>query len=286
MDLKIGIGLPNQVRNVDPRVLPEWAAKAEEAGFSTLGTVGRFAYPGVSDTVALATAAAVTSRIGLLSQVLVAPSWPPRLLAKEVAGIDGVSGGRLTLGIGVGMRADDFPNEGLGLSGRGKRLDDDLEVYRGVWDGEPVGDGPNPAVTEGTRRVPLLFGAMSEVAIRRAARHGDGYIGGSVPAGMVTESFVAARAAWVEAGRAEAPRLVAIAYFAIGDVDQGRASVHDYYSFGGPDLAGLISGSLSGGAEEIRDTVKSFEDIGADELVLGPAVADLDEISRLADVVL
>src|SRR4051812_5714040 len=89
---------PEQVRNLNPGIIPHWAAAAEEAGFSTLGSVGRYAYPGVSDTIALAVAAAVTRRIGLLSMVLLAPTWLAYLLAKEVAGIDGVSAGRLTLG--------------------------------------------------------------------------------------------------------------------------------------------------------------------------------------------
>jgi alkanesulfonate monooxygenase SsuD/methylene tetrahydromethanopterin reductase-like flavin-dependent oxidoreductase (luciferase family) len=284
--VKIGIGLPNQVRNLDPAIIPQWAATAEEAGFSTLGTVGRYAYPGVSDTVALAAAAGATSRIGLLSNVLLAPVWPPYLLAKELAGINGVSGGRLTLGIGIGGREDDFVVDGLPMAGRGKRLDHDLQVYRSVWSGEPVGGGPNPAVPEGTRQVPLLFGAMSDAAFRRAAREGDGFIGASVPPQMVEQSFDAARKAWTEAGRTEAPRLVAIAYFAIGDVDKGRANVRDYYISAGADVADLVSGNLSGGVEAIKDTVKAFEDIGAEELVLNPGIADLDEVSRLADVVL
>jgi alkanesulfonate monooxygenase SsuD/methylene tetrahydromethanopterin reductase-like flavin-dependent oxidoreductase (luciferase family) len=284
--VKIGIGLPNQVRNLNPAIIPQWAAKAEEAGFSTLGTVGRYAYPGVSDTVALASAAGATSRIGLLSHVLLAPTWPPYLLAKELAGIDGVSGGRLTLGIGIGGREDDFVVDGLPITGRGKRLDRDLQVYRSVWGGEPVGGGPNPAVPEGTRQVPLLFGAMSDAAFRRAAREGDGFIGASLPAQMVAQSFDAARKAWTEAGRAEAPRLVAIAYFAIGDVDKGRANVRDYYSSAGDEIADLVSGNLSGGVEAVKNTVKAFEDIGTEELVLGSGIDDLDEVSRLADAVL
>src|SRR5689334_10054650 len=106
--MKIGIGLPNQVRDVRPEILPAYAAKAEEAGFSTLATVGRIAYPGVMDTVALAAAAGATKSIGLISTIMLATVWPPTLLAKEVAGIDGVSGGRLTLGVGIGIREDDF----------------------------------------------------------------------------------------------------------------------------------------------------------------------------------
>jgi alkanesulfonate monooxygenase SsuD/methylene tetrahydromethanopterin reductase-like flavin-dependent oxidoreductase (luciferase family) len=135
--------LPNQVRDVDPTLIPRWATLAEEVGFSTLGTIGRHAYPGVSDTVSLAAAAGATSRIGLLSHILLAPAWPARLLAKEVAGIDGVSGGRLTLGIGIGARADDFVVDGLPLAGRGTRLDQDLATYRSLWDGESV-DGQTP----------------------------------------------------------------------------------------------------------------------------------------------
>jgi len=89
--MKIGIGLPNQVRDLNPAIVPRWAAQAEQAGFSTLGTIGRHAYPGLSDTVALAAAAGATSGIGLMSGILLAPTWPGELLAKELAGIDGES---------------------------------------------------------------------------------------------------------------------------------------------------------------------------------------------------
>ena len=60
--MRIGIGLPNQVRDVRAAVIPAWARRAEEAGFATLGTTGRIAYPGVMDTVALAAAAGATTR--------------------------------------------------------------------------------------------------------------------------------------------------------------------------------------------------------------------------------
>ena len=75
--MKIGIGLPNQVRGTRPTVIPGWASQAERAGFSTLGTVGRIAYPGVMDTVALAAAAGARASIGLLSNIMIGPVWPP-----------------------------------------------------------------------------------------------------------------------------------------------------------------------------------------------------------------
>ena len=282
--MKLGIGLPNQVRNVRPTVIPEYAAKAEEAGFSTLGTVGRLAYPGVMDTVTLAAAAGATSTIGLISNIMLATVWPPTLLAKEVAGIDGVSGGRLTLGIGIGIREDDFIVEGIGPRGLGKRIDHDLEVYREVWNGKTVGGDLNAAVPEGTREVPMMFGGMAPASYARMAKWGEGYIAGSVPAPMVVPSFDGARAAWEEAGREGKPRLIAIAYFALGDIELGRANAHDYYSVSG-EFADLVTANVAGTAEAVKTLAAQFEEIGADELIFNPTTDDVDDIARLADIV-
>jgi alkanesulfonate monooxygenase SsuD/methylene tetrahydromethanopterin reductase-like flavin-dependent oxidoreductase (luciferase family) len=283
--MKIGIGIPNQVRDVRAAVIPEWASQAEKAGFSTLGTVGRVAYPGVMDTVALAAAAGATSTIGLLSNVLLATVWPAELLAKEAAGIDGVSGGRLTLGLGIGGRPDDFVVDGLGPKGLGKRLDHDLEVYRDLWSGQPVGGGDNPGVPAGTRQVPLLFGGFAPAALDRMARWGQGYVGGSMPAEMVAQAFDGARAAWTNAGREGAPRLVAIAYYAFGDSEKGVGNVRDYYSNMG-EAADFIASTVRTSAESAKAAVKEVEAIGADELIFNPALDDVDEVARLADAVL
>jgi alkanesulfonate monooxygenase SsuD/methylene tetrahydromethanopterin reductase-like flavin-dependent oxidoreductase (luciferase family) len=285
--MKIGIGIPNQVRDVHAGTIVPWAAKAEEARFSTLGTVGRIAYPGVMDTVALAAAAGATTRIGLLSNVLIAPAWPPVLLAKELAGIDGVSGGRLSIGLGIGGRPDDFVVDGLPSKGLGKRFDHDLEVYREVWNGKPIGGGENSAVPPGTREVPMLFaGIFAPAAFTRMARWGQGFIGASLPAPYVAQHFETARNAWKEAGREGSPRLVAIAYFGLGDADKGRAAVADYYAGGPQEIVDTIVSAAATSPEAVRQTVTAFEDLGADELIFNPTIDDLDEISRLADLVL
>ena len=238
------------------------------------------------DTVALAAAAATTTSIGLVSSVLIAPAWPSVLLAKETADIDAVSGGRLTLGLGVGIRPDDFVADGLGMAGRGRRFDRDLGVYRDVWNGEPVGGGPNPAVTSEARQIPLLFGGAVPASFERMTRWGSGYIGGSVPAPMIAPAFEAARAAWAGAGRGGSPYLLAIAYFALGDAEQGRANLWDYYSIGGDELASLVTDGMSDGPTRVKETVAAFADIGADELILNPTVRDIEEITRLAEIVL
>lgn len=284
--MKIGIGLPNQVRNVRPTVIPEWARRSEEAGFSSLGTVGRIAYPGVMDTVALAAAAGATTTIGLISNVLLGPVWPAVMLAKEAAGIDGISGDRLTLGLGLGGRPDDFVVDGLGPRGTGARLDRDLETYRSIWRGDAVPGSDNPAVSAGSREVPILFGGMAQASFERVARSGEGYIGASAPASMIAPAFDAVRAAWTEAGRPGSPRLVAIAYFAFADVDAGRANVHDYYSAISPEVADFITSGVSAGADAVKTTVESFAEIGTDELIFNPALDDIGEVERLAEIVL
>ncbi|MFX4290898.1 LLM class flavin-dependent oxidoreductase [Streptomyces bohaiensis] len=283
--MHIGIGLPNQVRDVHAPVIPAWARLAEEAGFSTLGTTGRIAYPGVMDTVALAAAAGATSRIGLLSQVLLATTWPGALLAKEAASIDAVSAGRLTLGVGVGIREDDFVVPGHGPRDRGARMDRDLETYRSLWAGAPVPGSENPAVPAGTRQVPLLFGATTPAAFRRMAETSDGYVAGSVPAAMASGLFDAARGAWQAAGRPGRPRLVGLNYVSLGDPDRGRANVADYYAATG-QYQDIVVGNVHTSAESVRDAVKQFEDLGVDELILSPGTDDLDEVTRLADIVL
>jgi alkanesulfonate monooxygenase SsuD/methylene tetrahydromethanopterin reductase-like flavin-dependent oxidoreductase (luciferase family) len=284
--MKIGTGLPNQVRNVRPEVIPAWARLAEEAGFTSLTTVGRYAYPGVSDTVALAAAAAVTSRIELIPGVLLGPTWPAPLLAKELAGIDGISGGRLTLGLGVGQRADDFVAEGYGYKARGARFDRDLETFRDIWRGEPVGGSSNPAVPPGTRQLPMLFGGFAPAALARMARWGEGYIGGSIPAAMAGPMFEGARNAWREAGREGSPRLVALVYYALGDGEAGKANVHDYYNTeGGADFAALASGALCDTPAKVKEAISAFGDLGVDEISFNTGTDDIDDIKRLAEIV-
>jgi alkanesulfonate monooxygenase SsuD/methylene tetrahydromethanopterin reductase-like flavin-dependent oxidoreductase (luciferase family) len=285
--VKIGIGLPNQIRDVNPRLIPQWAARAERAGFSTLATIGRTAYPGVMDTVALAGAAAATSRIELTSTVMLATVWPPVLFAKELASIDAMSGGRLTLGLGIGgNRPDDFVVEGRPPRGLGKRIDSDLKIYHSVWRGEPVGGGVNPAVPAGTRSIPIIFGGMAPVAFERMAECGEGYIGGPLPAAAIEPFFRSARQAWKSRGRDGSPKLVAIAYYVFGNVDRGRDNIRDYNLALGVDHADAISQGLPVGRVGVKEAAESFAEIGADELIFHPAHSGLDEIDKLAEAVL
>jgi alkanesulfonate monooxygenase SsuD/methylene tetrahydromethanopterin reductase-like flavin-dependent oxidoreductase (luciferase family) len=127
---------------------------------------------------------------------------------------------------------------------------------------------------------------MVPATFERAARWGTGCVGASVPAPRIEPAFDAARAAWANAGREGAPYLVAIAYFALVDAEQGRSNVWDYYSITGEEVARLITDGVAAGPGQVKDTMAAFAGIGADELILNPTVGDTEGITRLADLVL
>ena len=106
--MQIGIGLPSAIRGVESGLILDWAKRADAGPFSSLGTIDRIVYPSFEPLVSLAAVAAVTQRIGLMTTVLLAPTRNAGILAKQAATLDALSGGRLTLGLGVGRREDDF----------------------------------------------------------------------------------------------------------------------------------------------------------------------------------
>src|SRR5918997_3595141 len=118
--MDVGIGIPNSVRGTTGPQLLEWARRAEAAGFSTLASIGRVAYPSYEELTVFAAAGAVTERIGFLSNVLIAPARSTAELAKQAATVQQITGGRLTLGIGIGWREDDYELTGRDFSARGR----------------------------------------------------------------------------------------------------------------------------------------------------------------------
>jgi alkanesulfonate monooxygenase SsuD/methylene tetrahydromethanopterin reductase-like flavin-dependent oxidoreductase (luciferase family) len=134
--MKVGIGLPNAVRGVDRRGIVEWARRADDAGFSTLGTIDRVVYANYESLIALAAAAAVTERIGLATDILIAPlRRSTALLGKQAATIDHLSEGRLVLGLSVGGREDDYDAVGADFSARGRAFDAQLDELTRTWAG-------------------------------------------------------------------------------------------------------------------------------------------------------
>jgi probable F420-dependent oxidoreductase len=289
MDVRIGIGLPSTIPGAPGRLLVDWARRAEERGFTTVATIDRIAYPSYESLVALAAAAAVTERIELMTNILLGPTRNPVLLAKEAASVDQLSGGRLTLGLGVGGREDDFAAAERDFRTRGRRFDRDLETMHAVWRGEEVlgaGRPPGPEPVQ-DRKVPILIGGTHDRAIERAVRWGVGWTAGGSGADQVAEMAERVRRAWKDAGRAGQPKIAALTYYSMLDdrVEESRSNLLDYYGFLG-DWASRIADGAPRGKDAVREAARRFEDAGVDELMFDPTVADLREVDLLADAVL
>ena len=283
--MKVGIGLPNPVPGTPGETLVEWARRAEAAGFSSLATIDRIAYPSFESLVSLAAAAAVTERVGLVTNVLLGPTRNPVLLAKVAASVDQLSGGRLTLGLGVGSRKDDFDVTGQRFEDRGRRFDQALELMHRVWKGEPVNGAQNPIGPAPVRgSVPILIGGRAAPAIRRLLKWGIGYTVGGAGPDQAAPFIEQVRKAWADAGRDGQPRIVGLVYFGLATDAAQRATEYlgHYYGEMGKQFAQAIPKS----PESLRGVVKKFEDYGFDELFLDPTSADLAEVDRAAAAVL
>jgi alkanesulfonate monooxygenase SsuD/methylene tetrahydromethanopterin reductase-like flavin-dependent oxidoreductase (luciferase family) len=286
--VRIGIGLPNPIPGCPGELLPQWAIAAEQRGFSSLATIDRIAFPSHESLVSLAVAAAVTQRIGLLTNILLLPTRSAVVVAKEAASVAAVSAGRLTLGIGVGGREDDFIVADMEYGDRGRRTDEMIDLMIQAWAGEPVGGSPEPVVPDvpgGT--IPLLIGGYGDAGVQRAVRYGVGWTAGGIPPDQVAPLVTQVRQAWAEAGREDEPRFVALAYFSLGDevADRSAAYLRRYYSQMG-DAAEYIAAGALRSPEAIRRACDQYADAGIDELMLDPTVAELHQVERLADVVL
>ncbi|HEU5111147.1 MAG TPA: LLM class flavin-dependent oxidoreductase, partial [Micromonosporaceae bacterium] len=111
--MKVGIGLPSTIPGTDGALLVEWARRADAGPFSTVAVLDRVVYDSVDPFTALAAAAAVTDRVGLATMIAIGPLRTPALLAKQAVSVDTIAGGRLTLGLAVGARHDDYEVAGV-----------------------------------------------------------------------------------------------------------------------------------------------------------------------------
>jgi alkanesulfonate monooxygenase SsuD/methylene tetrahydromethanopterin reductase-like flavin-dependent oxidoreductase (luciferase family) len=131
--MRIGIGLPAAVPRVDATSIGTWATEAERVGFTSLGVIDRLVYDNLEPLITLAAAGACTERVELLITVLnVGWRANPVLLAKQMASVDLLSGGRLTAGLGLGGWPDDYAASGISTSGASARLDEAVATMRHV----------------------------------------------------------------------------------------------------------------------------------------------------------
>lgn len=267
--MDIGIGLPNSVLGVDRRGIVDWSRRAEEAGFASLGTIDRIAYDNFESLTTLAAAAAVTEKIRLTTDILIAPLRPAALLAKQATTVNSISEGRLVLGLAVGGREDDYEAVDVDFHQRGKIFDRQLETMTEIW---------------GDDRPSLVIGGTADVAYKRAAKYADGWTQGGGAPEAHREGREKVENAFREAGRDERPHTLVLVYFALGDnaEEDARRSLGNYYAFLG-DYADQIVASAAKDADTVRQYLSAFEEAGADEVICFPSSADPKQVELLAE---
>ena len=204
--MRIGAKLPSSGPLPGRVGIPAMAQRIEAAGFASMWVSDHVLMPeridshypfaadgvarwGLDDPwydaiVAMSMAVAVTTHVEIGVAVLVLPLRHPVILAKEVASLDALSGGRIALGVGAGWLAEEFDALNVPYDSRGARMDEWVALLRACWTGRPAAiDGAHYRLPAGTRlyptpahEIPLLFGGVSNVALRRAATQGQGWL--------------------------------------------------------------------------------------------------------------
>jgi alkanesulfonate monooxygenase SsuD/methylene tetrahydromethanopterin reductase-like flavin-dependent oxidoreductase (luciferase family) len=265
----------------------EWVTRADRGPFSSVVVTDRVVSQALEPLSVLAMAAGATRHIRLMTSVIIGPTRETTLFARQAASIDVLSGGRLTIGIGVGVRDNDYLATGFDFHRRGRRVEEQLPILRRLWAGEPLSNEIGPIGPQSRSRGPeLLIGGYISAIVRRIAQWGDGYMapGGGEPESML-KMWRQIEQAWREAGREGKPRWVGASYFALGAnaVEHATRYINANYGYN-PDLAARRLRTLPASRLAVEETIKRQADMGTDEFILRPCAEDLDQMEFLAEI--
>lgn len=290
--MQVGMTLPVMEPDLDAATLESWSRLVDDGPFSSLCFGERMAFDNPDALTLLGAVSAWTRRVRIATTVLVPQLHHPVQLAKAIATGDLLSGGRLSVGVGVGGREEDYRAAGAELSTKTMQgMADRVATMRRVWAGDEVVDavrpvGPPPVQAGGPE---ILVGTMGPKTVRHAASWADGLAGVTLDCDVsgVGRLFEQARADWGDAGR-PAPRLTTSFWFAVGD--EPRAQIHrhlrHYMNWLPTDLVDALAATagFAGTSSELLDLLKRFEDIGTDEVQLIPTSSDRTQVERIAEV--
>lgn len=290
--MDIGLSLPTMAPGYGPTTTVDWSRGIDAGPFSSVSAGERITFSNPELFTTLAAAAAVTERVQVFINLVVAPLHPTPLIAKQVATIDQLAGGRTTLAVGVGGRGHDFRAADAPYERRHARLDEQVPELRRLWAGEPPFDGADPVGPAPVQPggPPILAGALGPKSMRRAAEWADGVTGFSV-SGRSAEmrgTFELAEKAWADAGKG-APKKVSGAFYCVGTDEPAetlRAFTHRYLHIFGDEFATAMADDCwVSSPDSLRQLLDEAEEAGCDELVLVPATVDLACLEVTADLV-
>ncbi|MCS5635296.1 MAG: LLM class flavin-dependent oxidoreductase [Myxococcota bacterium] len=290
--MEFGICLPYMERDYGRDEILAWCRAADGGAFSSLSCGERITGYTLEMRTLLAAAAALTERVRIMPSLYVLPMHSAVWAAKEVATLDVLSAGRVTLCVGVGGREVDYDSVGASFAQRHQRMDDSVARMREVWRGVPAVEGADPVGPQPVQAggPPIIAGVMGPKAMRRAADWADGVYVFSMSGDPdeIRNMFDLAERAWEEAGRSAPPRRIAGFWYSLADDAPRRLYdyVYQYLAVFGEAPARAVAKTMKRhDAEAITDSAEKIAALGCDELILSPASADLDEISRLAELI-
>jgi probable F420-dependent oxidoreductase len=298
--IKLGVALPQGFDDgaVDLALIRDYVRRAEALGFDDVWTIeqitGHFAV--LEPLALLAYLAAITTRIRLGTAVLVTNLRNPVLLAKEIASIDHLSGGRLTIGVGLGTTTRTYPTFGMAEERRVARFNEGIRVLKALWterdahvDGDfwklnGVGMEPKPLQKP---HPPLWYGAHSEAAMQRAARHGDGWMGaGSTNIDDFFVEIARMREIMAEHGRDAAGfPLSKRIYIAVDDNEpKAREQAQTWLNrFYGRPEALVDAWAVYGSPGRCLETLHRMREAGLTHLMLHPAPTTIAHLETIAE---
>lgn len=293
--MHVGMTLPVMEPDLDTTVLREWARAVDDGPFSSLCWGERIAFENPDALTLLGALAAWTDRVPLITTVVVPQLRDPVLLAKALATGHMISGGRLTVGIGVGGRQEDYRAVGADPAWQTMReTARRVEVMKRVWAGERLTDsvlpvGPRVSVGGGPR---LLVGTIGPKTLCHAAQWADGLAGITLDldVGRQNDLFDVGRRAWADAGKPP-PHLATSFWFALGDPEDARAQVHrhlrHYMNWIPVEYVDAMAPhtGFAGTEDQLADLLHRFAAVGTSEIHLIPTSSDVDQLRRAADVV-
>lgn len=291
--------------------LPEperaWLAAAEQLPIESIWQGGHILPPtATGETITrLALLTAWTERVRIGTAVLVLPLYHPVIVAKQVADLDSRSGGRVSLGVGVGGEfEDEFKAVGVAREERGARADEGIEIMRKLWAGGPVShqgrhfafDGIElrPVVSPGEKSSgmqrggpPIIVSGRKEPAMRRAARVGDGFMPYLVSANAYARAVTTIREEAAAVGRDLASfEWMLYLYCSIRrDADRARADVAQFLgkAYGDKPQEMLDRIAPSGTPEQVATYLQAYVDAGVRHIIISPAAqSDTLEVVTLA----
>jgi alkanesulfonate monooxygenase SsuD/methylene tetrahydromethanopterin reductase-like flavin-dependent oxidoreductase (luciferase family) len=285
--MELAMTLPTMVPHGRGEVVA-WCAAIDEGPWSSLAVPERITYPSHSMIVHLSAAAALTERVRLWTTIAVLPAHNAVEVAKQMASVDQLCNGRLTLGVGVGGREHDYLAIGANFARRWSRMDEQVATMRRIWAGEPPFPGADPVGPPPVQPAgpPLIAGALGPKAIGRAARWADGVDGAWTLDGdeaAVRSAFDLIEAAWRAAGRADEPHLSTSIWYALGPDAEARLRkyAYDYLRIFGEEAGQYgAQGVVCFTPEALRRAVDNIRAAGAHELFLVPTTADPVELDR------